>query len=132
MLSYKIDDSLEIIYVKPKGDFRLDDILSHINQLAVDPEFKLGVNAFYDFTEVEHVEGNLECLLKVANRMEDHEVITLGSNVSIVVANKNIYRIFEGYCLMVSNSLVKYRIFWQEEMAEAMQWVNLKELPNLK
>lgn len=131
MLSYKIDHKLGIIYVKPKGDFKLDDILSHINQLALDPDFKLGVNAFYDFTEVNSVDGSLDCLMKVANRMEDHDIITEPSHVSIVVSNENLHRIFEGYSLMVSSSLVKYQIFWQEQMAQAMAWVDLKELPEL-
>jgi hypothetical protein len=129
MLKYKIDKTLDVIFVQPEGDFRLEQILMHIDELAVDSDFRLGVNALYDFTAAEHVEGDLEALMAVAGRMEDQRIISKGSRVSIVVNNENMYRIFQGYCLMASSSLVKYQLFWLADMPQALDFIECERMP---
>lgn len=131
MLRYKIDKQLNIIFVQPEGDFRLEQILMHIDQLAVDPDFRQGVNGLYDFTAASHVEGDLEALMAVAGRMEDQSIIKKPSKVAIVVSNENLYRIFQGYCLMASSSVVQYKLFWQADIADALLFINCPEMPTI-
>lgn len=131
MLIYKIDKELNVIFVQPKGNFKLEHILGHINELATDPDFRQGINAIYDFSATKHVEGDLDALMSVASRMEDQSIISKGSKVSIIVNNENMHRIFQGYSLMASSSLVKYKLFWLAEMPEALSYVDCRGVPEI-
>ena len=72
---------------------------------------------------------SMQALMAVAGRMEDKSIIKKGSNVSIIVNNENMYRIFQGYCLMASSSLVKYQLFWSREQDLALHFVNCPHMP---
>lgn len=130
MLKYKIDKTLNIIFVQPEENFRLEQILMHIDELAIDPDYRQGINAIYDFSKVQHVEGDLTALMAVAGRMEDSTIIKKSSNVAIIVSNENMFRIFQGYCLMASSSVVQYQLFWDKEIDLALHFVKCKQLPS--
>lgn len=131
-MNYKIDKNAGVIACKQVEDFSFEQLFEHLQSLLSDPEFYLGINGLYDFTEVEHVTGMLQPLLETAKTMEDPSIISEPGRVAIIVRDKqhSLYKIFEGYCLMASNSLVKYKLFTKESYFEALEYLDLEAVPS--
>jgi len=130
-MHYKINKAQNIVLCKPQQDFSFEQLFAHLQQLLEDPDFYPGINGFYDFSAVEHVTGDLEALMKTAETIEDKVLLPLASKVAIVVqAQKhNLYKIFEGYCLMASSSNVKYKLFTLASYSDALSYVELEDQP---
>lgn len=90
------------------------------------------MNGLYDFSLVEHVNGNLQALLTTAETIEDRNLIMSPARVAIVVSHQehNLYKIFQGYCIMASDSAVEYKLFTLSTYQDALEFVGLDEIPD--
>ena len=134
-LDYKIHKDWQLIVCKPTHDFSFEQLFEHLQTLITDKQFSPGLNGLYDFCQVDHVSGDLTALLQTAKNMENRNIITDQANVAIVVKSEDcaLYKIFKGYCLMASNSLVNYRLFSRDQTVDIADFINLSidELANL-
>ena len=133
-MHYRIDKAQNIVLAKIDQDFTFDELLAHLKELLQDKDFVPGMNGLYDFSLVEHVTGDLQALLATAETMEDDRQVTTPANVAIVVQhqNHNLHKIFQGYCIMASDSLVQYQLFTLSTYDEALAYVGLTAKPEFK
>ena len=90
------------------------------------------MNGLYDFSLVEHVTGDLQALLTAAATIEDPSQVLSPARVAIVVSQKehNLYKIFQGYCIMASDSVVEYKLFTLSTYQQALEFIGLHQLPD--
>lgn len=112
-------------------DFTFEQLFEHLQTLIADKDFEHGMNGLYDFSLVEHVNGDLQALLKTAETMEDRNQILVPARVAIIVESKihNLYKIFQGYCIMASDAVVSYQLFSQSNYQDALDYLGLTEKP---
>lgn len=130
-MHYQIDKEQNIVLCKTTLDFTFEQLLSHLQTLLSDPKFIPGMNGLYDFSQVEHVNGDLQALLVTAETMEDTDQVSTPAKVAIVVNHKehNLHKIFQGYCIMASSSIVNYKLFTLATYQLALEYVDLTEQP---
>lgn len=130
-MHYRIDKEQNIVLCKMQLDFTFEQLLSHLQTLLLDPDFTPGMNGLYDFSAVEHVNGDLQSLLTTAETMEDTKQISVPAKVAIVVNHKghNLHKIFQGYCIMASDSLVSYQLFTLSSYRDALNYVGMADQP---
>ena len=132
-MRYVIVPELKVIVTKTKGNVVINAMLNEFRNLTKDPLFNPDSHYFHDFREVDSFEGNLS----------DHEsmaefAITIPStdhcNVVFLIPESSLsmQKYLEGYALMASESNRHYWVFPETKMAEALQKVGLRELPELE
>lgn len=130
-MHYRIDNALNLVLCKRDEDFTFEQLLAHLRTLLSDNNFKPGMNGLYDFSLVEHVTGDLQALLATAETIEDRNQVLSPARVAIIVSDQdhNLFRIFEGYCIMASDSVVEYKLFTLSTYQNALKFIGLDELP---
>jgi len=128
---YKIYPELNVFVVKSVAKVTFEEMIIHVGDLMNDPFYKMGMNGYYDFSLLEQVEGNIDIFHQTAQAMNDQNVIYQSSKTAFILANVNesMRRIFHGYIIMTSQSLVDYRIFMSSDIAMALNFLDLAEVP---
>ena len=131
-MHYRIDNALNLVLCKREEDLTFEQLLAHLRTLLSDTNFKPGMNGLYDFSLVDHVTGDLQALLTTAATVEDPNQVLSPARVAIVVSQQehNLYKIFQGYCIMASDSVVEYKLFTLSTYQEALEFIGLHQLPD--
>ena len=131
-MHYRIDNALNLVLCKREEDFTFEQLLTHLRTLLSDNNFRPGMNGLYDFSLVEHVNGDLQALLTTAQTIEDPNLLLSPARVAIVVSHEdhNLYKIFQGYCIMASDSVVEYKLFTLSSYQEALEFIGLNARPD--
>jgi len=130
-LAYKIYPELNVFLVKSSAIISFEDLIIHVGNLMDDNQFYTGINACYDFSMLEQLEGNIKAFRSTAEAMNDHNLIDKPARTAILVADNSleINKIFQEYALMTSKSLIDYRVFTTSEISSLLKFLNLSKLP---
>lgn len=130
-MKYYIDDSRDIIVCKSEGNFTFKQLFDHLHDLLQNEKFHHGINGLYDFSKTNHVEGHLEDLLSLTDEISDKSIITTQAQVAIILDkyNENMFKIFEGFVLMASSSLVNYRLFDHTQHNDVIEFLGIDSFP---
>jgi len=128
---YKIYPELNVFVVKSAAKVTFEEMIIHVGDLMNDPSYKMGMNGYYDFSLLQQVDGNIDIFHQTAEAMNDQSVIYQSSKTAFILANDNesMKRIFHGYTIMTSQSLVDYRIFMLSDITMALNFLELSEVP---
>lgn len=131
-MDYEIDQQLGLVMCKPVENFSFEELLEHLQKLLQDSRFYPGMSGLYDFSLVDVVTGDISAFVNTAETASDHSTINEPTPVAIILDrnNKVMKGIFEGYCIMASSSLVDYRIFYNDDIAPALEFTKLTKLPS--
>jgi hypothetical protein len=91
----------------------------------------MGMDCFYDATQVAGMEGNLEDYMDAAGLIANEDIVDVPSRTSILIddGNPTQAHLVKGFILMTSASNTDHRAFKASQIADALQFLGLSELP---
>jgi hypothetical protein len=122
--SYRIDRVKRRVTTVGAGTVSWDDIISHMESLAKDPDFQPTFTQLLDFTGVTRVDLNHDQIFELAKRT----VFSKGSKRAFVTANAYQYgmsRMFQSYRKMFGTEAI--HVF--RGLEEAERWLEHKDEP---
>lgn len=127
-LPFEVLPERNLYIVRARGEVSFQDIYDHLQSIMCHEDFYPGIDALYDFSNVECFSGDPEVLLATAEQMNDRRVIQHAAKTALVVSpNSEInFKIFRGYCIMTYHSLVENEVF--NDMSQALTFLNQSDL----
>ena len=126
-LEYKIYIELNLFVAVCKGNISFADLHDHVSELMQDPHYYVGLNAIYDFTQVQSIAGEVERFEQLAEEMSDEQIIDKTASTAILInrAQSSVRQMMQGYLLMTSGSNIDFRIFDETQPPAIRQHVGL-------
>jgi len=117
--------------VKTSRTISFEDIIVHVGNLMAEDDYSVGQNAFYDFSQLQNITGSSNTFFETAKAMNDHSIISEPAKTAILVADNatSINKVFQGYVLMTSESLIDYRIFKVSEIDKLLAFLEIQKTP---
>ena len=122
--SYRIDKVKRRVTTVGEGTVSWDDIISHMESLAKDPDFQPTYSQLLDFTGTTKITLTHDQIFEVARRT----MFSKGSKRAFVTANAYQYgmtRMFQSYRKMFGAETI--HVF--KSMEEALRWLEHKDEP---
>ncbi|WP_100644701.1 hypothetical protein [Alteromonas facilis] len=122
---YFIKPDMNLFLCRAEGEVTFDDLALHVDEILADPQYRAGMDGFYDFTQVSSITGQTDVWGKVAEDMSDERIIPDRSKTAFLVSDENelVKRVLEGYLMMTSASLVEYRLYGPSQIAELCTFI---------
>lgn len=130
-IPYSIFADQDLFVARADGSISFDDLYQHVLILMGDKEFKSGINALYDFSNLTDFTGELAKLEALVAGMSSEDVIVEKAKTAILLPNKfelNIHGVMEQYMAMTASSQIDYRIFMLAEFEQAADFLGYDSL----
>lgn len=129
---YLRDKPLLLFRIVGEGGF--DELLTIVENLSKDPEFQQGANCLMDVRKQTAVTGPINQVIEAAEVVSEEEYTQSARSAFILDRNNleyetNVKKYLEGYILMCSASNMEHKIFYEEELQDALEYIGLEELP---
>lgn len=118
------EDSALVAWVTGKVTFKgMNDYSAN---LVKQTGYHHNMNSFYDLTNCNDIDGDLEHLSLFAAILNNHEAFPTPCKTAILLPqnNEKIHRIVRGLILMVSRSNIEHRYFAESERGQAYDFVD--------
>lgn len=115
----------EILEMKTSGDFSIDDLLEMVEQAAVNPKWKPGMNIIADFRELDVKGVNVAEIYKAKNLHVQNNDIAGEGKIAIILSSNLAYgfsRIYQA----ISSTQVKSQIMSFRNYDNGVDWVKGK------
>jgi hypothetical protein len=130
-LSYRLYPDQNLLLVEAKGVVSMGDIFALLNALLEDPNYRIGMDCFWDATQVTGAQGNIEEYHQAAELVSNDEVFSQASRTAIIIkaGNTEILQYAQGFLLMSSASKIDHRVFTDEQLNDALHFLAISSLP---
>lgn len=132
MISYYIDAAQSVVMSKVKGEIAFSDMLKHLHTLLQDPQFRPGMNSFYDLTQCTNILGELSDLSAFTKSLRVNNNDLPNSKTALLLPNgdEKLLSLVKGIVMMTSASKIEHRYFFDTQCHLAYQFVGLQYVEN--
>ncbi|TRY33718.1 hypothetical protein [Aliiglaciecola sp. M165] len=132
VISYYIDTAQSVVMSKVKGEIAFSDMLKHLHTLLQDPQFRPGMNSFYDLTQCTNILGELSDLSAFTKSISDRNNDLPNSKTALLLPSGNgkLLNLVKGIVMMTSASNIEHRYYLDSQCHLAYQFVGLQYVEN--
>lgn len=124
MIKYTISQEDHVVIAQASANFDTQSFIDHMMAINTDERFSNDMNGIYDFSAVTKVTGDPKCLLLLAEQIRDSEYMPNACLIATICPPDNpMYRVLEGYFIMVRGTNLIYRFF--DETQAGLKWIGL-------
>lgn len=127
-IKYKIIGSKKLVYVSGEGEISLDDLLNHIKELAVNPEYIAPMKKLVDYRRALTMGPGNEDLKIFIDKMSSYKDIFKGEKCAIVVNNDLDFGISRVYGAKIELSNMDTNVF--RDFTKALNWLEIELYDN--
>ncbi|MCV2883227.1 hypothetical protein OE749_00780 [Aestuariibacter sp. AA17] len=130
-LPFKIYPDKNLVVVTAEGVVTPYEIYRHLLLVMEAPDFKMGMNAFYDLRRVERLIGDVDIIERTAQYVSDNSRISMPAKTAIVIPadNDNVKNVSKRFVQMARDSLMDYCVFDANALEDALTYLGISSLP---
>ena len=117
---YKIDADSNLVIAKATGEFSLEDLIIHMNEVNADPTFKKGMNSIADLSEVTF-KINMQTMSRLLDYVRTMEKVRGACKWAVVTPRDLFFGLVRMFSFMSRDTAIETQAF--RTLEEAMEWI---------